>query len=50
MKILKRARVECHLSNTELLSTDIGPVIYAEDKSRMEKHIQSMRENLTGKC
>ena len=35
---------ECRLGNPERLSVDIGPVIDAEAKAGIEKHIQAMRD------
>jgi RHH-type proline utilization regulon transcriptional repressor/proline dehydrogenase/delta 1-pyrroline-5-carboxylate dehydrogenase len=35
---------ECRLGNPERLSVDIGPVIDAEAKSGIDKHIQGMRD------
>ncbi|CAM4001787.1 trifunctional transcriptional regulator/proline dehydrogenase/L-glutamate gamma-semialdehyde dehydrogenase [Xenorhabdus thuongxuanensis] len=41
--MLKGAMAECRMGNTEHLSTDIGPVIDAEAKAGIERHIQTMR-------
>ncbi|MFP3527513.1 aldehyde dehydrogenase family protein, partial [Pantoea sp. SIMBA_072] len=38
------AMAECRLGNPERLSVDIGPVIDAEAKAGIEKHIQAMRD------
>ncbi|MDE9448788.1 aldehyde dehydrogenase family protein, partial [Xenorhabdus bovienii] len=41
--MLKGAMAECRMGNPEHLSTDIGPVIDAEAKTNIERHIQTMR-------
>ncbi|BET97120.1 trifunctional transcriptional regulator/proline dehydrogenase/L-glutamate gamma-semialdehyde dehydrogenase [Xenorhabdus taiwanensis] len=41
--MLKGAMAECRMGNTEHLFTDIGPVIDAEAKAGIERHIQTMR-------
>ncbi|WP_459206894.1 trifunctional transcriptional regulator/proline dehydrogenase/L-glutamate gamma-semialdehyde dehydrogenase [Pseudomonas sp. MLB6B] len=42
--MLKGAMAQSRLGNPERLSVDIGPVIDAEAKAGIEKHIQGMRE------
>jgi RHH-type proline utilization regulon transcriptional repressor/proline dehydrogenase/delta 1-pyrroline-5-carboxylate dehydrogenase len=42
--MLKGAMAESRLGNPERLSVDIGPVIDAEAKAGIEKHIQAMRD------
>uniref|UniRef100_UPI00261F97A2 trifunctional transcriptional regulator/proline dehydrogenase/L-glutamate gamma-semialdehyde dehydrogenase n=1 Tax=Pseudomonas sp. TaxID=306 RepID=UPI00261F97A2 len=44
IEMLKGAMAECRLGNPERLSVDIGPVIDAEAKVGIEKHIQAMRD------
>ncbi|WP_122858943.1 L-glutamate gamma-semialdehyde dehydrogenase, partial [Pseudomonas viridiflava] len=44
IEMLKGAMAESRLGNPERLSVDIGPVIDAEAKSGIEKHIQAMRD------
>ena len=44
VEMLKGAMAESRLGNPERLSVDIGPVIDAEAKAGIEKHIQGMRE------
>ncbi|MFD2643843.1 trifunctional transcriptional regulator/proline dehydrogenase/L-glutamate gamma-semialdehyde dehydrogenase [Pseudomonas japonica] len=44
IEMLKGAMAESRLGNPERLSVDIGPVIDAEAKAGIEKHIQGMRE------
>ncbi|MGX9079448.1 aldehyde dehydrogenase family protein, partial [Klebsiella pneumoniae] len=44
IRMLKGAMAECRLGNPERLSVDIGPVIDAEAKAGIEKHIQAMRD------
>ncbi len=44
IEMLKGAMAESRLGNPERLSVDIGPVIDAEAKAGIEKHIQAMRE------
>ena len=44
IEMLKGAMAECRLGNPERLSVDIGPVIDAEAKAGIEKHIQAMRD------
>lgn len=43
LKMLRGAMAECRMGNPERLSTDIGPVIDAEAKANIERHIQAMR-------
>ncbi|CBJ81124.1 multifunctional: transcriptional repressor of proline utilization; proline dehydrogenase; pyrroline-5-carboxylate dehydrogenase [Xenorhabdus bovienii str. Jollieti] len=43
LTMLKGAMAECRIANPEHLSTDIGPVIDAEAKAGIERHIQTMR-------
>ncbi|MFH8134819.1 trifunctional transcriptional regulator/proline dehydrogenase/L-glutamate gamma-semialdehyde dehydrogenase [Pantoea osteomyelitidis] len=43
LKMLRGAMAECRMGNPERLSTDIGPVIDAEAKDNIERHIQAMR-------
>lgn len=43
ISMLKGAMAECRMGNTEHLYTDIGPVIDAEAKAGIERHIQTMR-------
>ncbi|AIX73371.1 MAG: trifunctional transcriptional regulator/proline dehydrogenase/L-glutamate gamma-semialdehyde dehydrogenase [Mixta calida] len=43
LKMLRGAMAECRMGNPERLSTDIGPVIDAEAKENIERHIQAMR-------
>jgi RHH-type proline utilization regulon transcriptional repressor/proline dehydrogenase/delta 1-pyrroline-5-carboxylate dehydrogenase len=44
VEMLKGAMAECRLGNPERLSTDIGPVIDAEAKAGIERHVQAMRD------
>ena len=44
IEMLKGAMAECRLGNPERLSVDIGPVIDADAKAGIEKHIQAMRD------
>ncbi|MDT9646817.1 aldehyde dehydrogenase family protein, partial [Pseudomonas sp. JV245A] len=44
IEMLKGAMAENRLGNPERLSVDIGPVIDAEAKAGIEKHIQAMRD------
>ena len=44
VEMLKGAMAQSRLGNPERLSVDIGPVIDAEAKAGIEKHIQGMRE------
>lgn len=44
IEMLKGAMAEARLGNPERLSVDIGPVIDAEAKAGIEKHIQGMRD------
>ncbi|WP_317848036.1 trifunctional transcriptional regulator/proline dehydrogenase/L-glutamate gamma-semialdehyde dehydrogenase [Pseudomonas sp. HTZ2] len=44
IEMLKGAMAESRLGNPERLSVDIGPVIDAEAKAGIEKHIQGMRD------
>ncbi|QKJ87548.1 Bifunctional protein PutA [Paramixta manurensis] len=43
LKMLRGAMAECRMGNPERLSTDIGPVIDAEAKANIERHIEAMR-------
>ncbi|KGT95988.1 transcriptional regulator [Erwinia typographi] len=43
LKMLRGAMAECRMGNPERLSTDIGPVIDAEAKENIARHIQAMR-------
>jgi len=43
LKMLRGAMAECRMGNPERLSTDIGPVIDAEAKTNIDRHIQAMR-------
>ena len=43
LTMLRGAMAECRMGNPGRLSTDIGPVIDAEAKASIEKHIQAMR-------
>ncbi|CNJ59513.1 trifunctional transcriptional regulator/proline dehydrogenase/L-glutamate gamma-semialdehyde dehydrogenase [Yersinia aldovae] len=43
LKMLRGAMAECRMGNPERLSTDIGPVIDADAKAGIERHIQAMR-------
>ncbi len=43
LKMLRGAMAECRMGNPDRLSTDIGPVIDAEAKAGIERHIQAMR-------
>ncbi|MEC5343709.1 trifunctional transcriptional regulator/proline dehydrogenase/L-glutamate gamma-semialdehyde dehydrogenase [Brenneria populi] len=43
LEMLRGAMAECQLGNPERLSTDIGPLIDAEAKDNVERHIQTMR-------
>lgn len=43
LQMLRGAMAECRMGNPECLSTDIGPVIDAEAKAGIERHIQAMR-------
>lgn len=43
LTMLRGAMAECRMGNPWRLSTDIGPVIDAEAKSNIERHIQTMR-------
>ena len=44
IEMLKGAMAQNRMGNPERLSVDIGPVIDAEAKAGIEKHIQAMRE------
>jgi RHH-type proline utilization regulon transcriptional repressor/proline dehydrogenase/delta 1-pyrroline-5-carboxylate dehydrogenase len=44
VEMLKGAMAEARLGNPERLKVDIGPVIDAEAKAGIEKHIQGMRD------
>nr|WP_113866079.1 trifunctional transcriptional regulator/proline dehydrogenase/L-glutamate gamma-semialdehyde dehydrogenase [Brenneria salicis]NMN90135.1 L-proline dehydrogenase /delta-1-pyrroline-5-carboxylate dehydrogenase [Brenneria salicis ATCC 15712 = DSM 30166]RBP63245.1 L-proline dehydrogenase /delta-1-pyrroline-5-carboxylate dehydrogenase [Brenneria salicis ATCC 15712 = DSM 30166]RLM30861.1 trifunctional transcriptional regulator/proline dehydrogenase/L-glutamate gamma-semialdehyde dehydrogenase [Bren len=43
LQMLRGAMAECRMGNPERLSTDIGPVIDAQAKQAIERHIQRMR-------
>ncbi|WP_159226500.1 trifunctional transcriptional regulator/proline dehydrogenase/L-glutamate gamma-semialdehyde dehydrogenase [Pantoea sp. 18059] len=43
LKMLRGAMAECRMGNQERFSTDIGPVIDAEAKANIDRHIQAMR-------
>ncbi len=43
LTMLRGAMAECRMGNPERLSTDIGPVIDAEARDNIERHIQAMR-------
>lgn len=43
LQMLRGAMAECRMGNPERLCTDIGPVIDAEAKAGIEKHIDAMR-------
>ncbi|MCA7015227.1 trifunctional transcriptional regulator/proline dehydrogenase/L-glutamate gamma-semialdehyde dehydrogenase [Dickeya dadantii] len=43
LAMLRGAMAECRMGNPERLSTDIGPLIDAEAKQRVERHIQTLR-------
>ncbi|MCV9879322.1 trifunctional transcriptional regulator/proline dehydrogenase/L-glutamate gamma-semialdehyde dehydrogenase [Brenneria izbisi] len=43
LQMLRGAMAECRMGNPECLSTDIGPVIDAQAKQAVERHIQRMR-------
>ena len=43
LQMLRGAMAECRMGNPERLSTDIGPVIDAEAKANIEKHIEALR-------
>ncbi|TPD95786.1 trifunctional transcriptional regulator/proline dehydrogenase/L-glutamate gamma-semialdehyde dehydrogenase [Pantoea vagans] len=43
LKMLRGAMTECRMGNPERFSTDIGPVIDAEAKANIDRHIQAMR-------
>ncbi|POP49124.1 bifunctional proline dehydrogenase/L-glutamate gamma-semialdehyde dehydrogenase PutA [Superficieibacter electus] len=43
LTMLRGAMAECRMGNPGRLSTDIGPVIDAEAKANIERHIQQMR-------
>ncbi|WP_105600184.1 trifunctional transcriptional regulator/proline dehydrogenase/L-glutamate gamma-semialdehyde dehydrogenase [Cronobacter sakazakii] len=43
LTMLKGAMAECRMGNPGRLTTDIGPVIDAEAKAGIERHIQTMR-------
>ncbi|NPE50826.1 trifunctional transcriptional regulator/proline dehydrogenase/L-glutamate gamma-semialdehyde dehydrogenase [Dickeya dadantii] len=43
LAMLRGAMAECRMGNPERLSTDIGPLIDAEAKQRIERHIQTLR-------
>ncbi len=44
IEMLKGAMAEARLGNPERLSVDIGPVIDAEAKANIDKHVQGMRD------
>lgn len=43
LQMLRGAMAECRMGNPGRLTTDIGPVIDAEAKENIEKHIQTLR-------
>ncbi|WP_436893731.1 trifunctional transcriptional regulator/proline dehydrogenase/L-glutamate gamma-semialdehyde dehydrogenase [Siccibacter turicensis] len=43
LTMLRGAMAECRMGNPGRLTTDIGPVIDAEAKTNIERHIQAMR-------
>lgn len=43
LQMLRGAMAECRMGNPERLSTDIGPVIDADAKAGIERHIQAMQ-------
>ncbi|ELP24603.1 Transcriptional repressor of PutA and PutP, Proline dehydrogenase [Pantoea agglomerans 299R] len=43
LKMLRGAMAECRMGNPERFSTDIGPVIDAEAKANIDRHIKAMR-------
>ncbi|MDG0798262.1 trifunctional transcriptional regulator/proline dehydrogenase/L-glutamate gamma-semialdehyde dehydrogenase [Pectobacterium punjabense] len=43
LAMLRGAMAECRMGNPERLSTDIGPLIDAEAKENVDRHIQAMR-------
>ncbi|MCT4712745.1 trifunctional transcriptional regulator/proline dehydrogenase/L-glutamate gamma-semialdehyde dehydrogenase [Enterobacteriaceae bacterium H11S18] len=43
LQMLRGAMAECRMGNPGRLTTDIGPVIDAEAKENIDKHIQGMR-------
>lgn len=43
LTMLKGAMAECRMGNPDRLTTDIGPVIDADAKAGIERHIQTMR-------
>ncbi|ENA35170.1 MULTISPECIES: trifunctional transcriptional regulator/proline dehydrogenase/L-glutamate gamma-semialdehyde dehydrogenase [Pseudomonas] len=43
LEMLKGAMAECRIGNPDNLPVDIGPVIDAEAKANIDKHIQGMR-------
>ncbi|MGE4800045.1 trifunctional transcriptional regulator/proline dehydrogenase/L-glutamate gamma-semialdehyde dehydrogenase [Yersinia hibernica] len=43
LQMLRGAMAECRMGNPDRLSTDIGPVIDADAKAAIERHIQAMR-------
>ncbi|PWC09547.1 trifunctional transcriptional regulator/proline dehydrogenase/L-glutamate gamma-semialdehyde dehydrogenase [Brenneria roseae subsp. americana] len=43
LQMLRGAMAECRMGNPERLSTDIGPLIDADAKQSIERHIQRMR-------
>jgi RHH-type proline utilization regulon transcriptional repressor/proline dehydrogenase/delta 1-pyrroline-5-carboxylate dehydrogenase len=43
LEMLKGAMAECRLGNPDNLDVDVGPVIDAEAKAGIERHIQAMR-------
>ncbi|WP_105654336.1 trifunctional transcriptional regulator/proline dehydrogenase/L-glutamate gamma-semialdehyde dehydrogenase [Cronobacter dublinensis] len=45
LTMLKGAMAECRMGNPGRLTTDIGPVIDADAKAGIERHIQTMRAN-----
>lgn len=43
LKMLKGAMAECRMGNPGRMTTDIGPVIDAEAKQNIDRHIQALR-------
>ncbi|WP_289465575.1 aldehyde dehydrogenase family protein, partial [Klebsiella pneumoniae] len=43
LQMLRGAMAECRMGNPGRLTTDIGPVIDAQAKENIDKHIQGMR-------
>jgi RHH-type proline utilization regulon transcriptional repressor/proline dehydrogenase/delta 1-pyrroline-5-carboxylate dehydrogenase len=44
IEMLRGAMAECCLGNPERLSVDVGPVIDADARANIERHLQSMRD------